>query len=167
MKEYNDYVYLTRQYLKNYNLFVISKSMLEKDIRDKEKILSTAGDVGAAVARYGDAPAGGSAELNTVEADCERRLKLLRNVQEMKNDLSELIRLTDRIDTAFEAVDDLTRSIVKDYYMTGYSWDQIAMRYYYSARWCREKARKAVEDMAVVMFGIKARPMQMQFVFVQ
>ena len=167
LRSYNDYADLTKKYLRNYHTFKLTEKMLEEDIRSKEQILSASLDVGAAVARYGDAPAGGHTELNGIEAACERHLRMRQDIQNMKSDLSELRRLTDKIDIAFNVADDIARSMVRDYYMDGYSWEQISMKHHYSARWCREKVKKAVEDMSMVIFGMKAKPLQLSFVFVQ
>lgn len=165
--ENNDYIDLTKKYLRKYHVFQLTAKALEDDIKSKENILSASLDLGAAIAKYGDTPAGGNSELNEVEAACERHLKMEADVQNMKNDLSALQSRMAKIRTALGVNDDIVRHIVEDYYMNGYSWEQVSCMYNYSPRWCREKAKKAVRDMAVVIFGMKACPGQLSLVFAQ
>lgn len=163
--KYNDYIDLTKKYLRNYNKFKAAAEALEKDIQSKEELLAGSLDVGAAVAKYGDMPSGGYSDLNGVEAACERHLEAMEEIRSEKKDLQELKSLLARVETAFRVVDIDVRGIVTDYYVTGYSWEQISYKHHYSSRWCREKSKKAIEDMAMVIFGIKARPKQLSFVF--
>ncbi len=165
ISNYNDYIFLTKKYLQNYNKFKLTAKVLEEDILSKEKMLNEFLDVGAAIAKYGDMPSGGHSELNAIESACERHLKTTAEVECQKKDLASIRQLLNKIDTAFAVVEYSIRDIVADYYMNGYSWEQISSRYHYSARWCREKSKKAVADMTAVIFGLKAQPMQMGFVF--
>ena len=167
ISNYNDYVFLTKKYLRNYNKFKLTAKVLEEDIQSKERLLDESLDVGAAVARYGDMPSGGHSELNAVEAACERHMKARADIHSQKESLASIRGLLNKIDTAFAVVEYGIQDIVRDYYINGYSWEQISMRYHYSARWCREKSKKAVSDMAAVIFGLKSQPMQMAFVFAQ
>lgn len=164
---YNDYMFLAKRYLRNYNKFKLTAKVLEKDIADRERMLEASGDVGAAVARYGDMPPGGHSELNTVESACERHMRELADIQCKKKDLASINGVLERIDTAFAVVEYGVLDMVKEYYIDGYTWEQIGYRHHYSPRWCREKSKKAVADMAAVIFGLKAQPMQMSFVFAQ
>lgn len=165
--ENNDYIDLTKKYLRKYHVFQLTAKALEDDIKIKEQILSASLDVGAAVAKYGDAPTGGNSELSEVEAACDRHLQIEAEVRHMKNDLSALRSRMAKIRTALGVNDDNVRQIVEDYYMNGYSWEQVSCMHNYSPRWCREKANKAVRDMAVVIFGMKACPGQLSLVFAQ
>lgn len=167
MGNYNDYIFLTKKYLRNYNKFKLTAKVLENDIQSKEKLLDESSDIGAAIAKYGDMPSGGHSELNAVEAACERHMKTAKEIQDKKNDLANLKGLLSKIEIALTAVDYDIREIVSDYYIDGYSWEQISIRHHYSARWCRERCKKAVADMAAVIFGMKAQPIQMEFVFAQ
>ena len=163
--QYNDYEDLTKKYLRKYNTFKLTAKALEEDINTKEQILASSLDVSAAIAKYGDMPAGGNSELNEVEAACERRLKVQEEIKNMKNDLAEINRLLEKIDMAFEVTDGTVSKMIEDYYKYGYSWEQISVRQHYSPRWCREKVKKAVKDMSVVIFGIKAWPQQQSLIF--
>lgn len=167
ISKYNDYIFLTKKYLQNYNKFKLTAKVLEEDIRSKEKMLSESLDIGAAIAKYGGMPSGGHSELNAVESACERHMKTRAEIQSQKEDLASIRSQLNKIDTAFAVVEYGIRDIVKDYYINGYSWEQISARYHYSARWCREKSKKAVADMTAVIFGLKSQPMQTAFIFAQ
>lgn len=166
--DYNDYIFLTKKYLRNYNKFKLAAKVIENDIQSKEKILNESSDIAAAIAKYGGMTSAGHSELNTVEAACERRMNTAKEIESKKNDLVNIKNLLNKVELALLAVDYDTRKIVMDYYINGYSWEQISFRHYYSAKWCREKSKKAIGDMSVVIFGMKAqRPIQMEFVFAQ
>lgn len=167
LNNYNDYILLTKKYLRNYNKFKLTAQVLEKDIQNRERLLDDSLDINASIARYGDGPSGGHSELNAIEAACERRLKTAREVQDKKRDLASLRCLLDKVEAAFMVVDCDIRDIVTDYYVDGYSWEQVSVKHHYSARWCREKCKTAVEDMAAVIFGLKSQPLQLSFVFAQ
>lgn len=165
--QHNDYEDLTKKYLRKYNTFKLTAKALEEDINTKEQILAASLDVSAAIAKYGDMPVEGNSELTCVEAACEHRLKERTEIQNMKNDLAEVNRLLEKIDMAFKVTDGTVSKMIEDYYMYGYSWEQISVRQHYSPRWCREKVKKAVKDMSVVIFGIKAWPQQQSLIFVR
>ena len=110
--QYNDYEDLTKKYLRKYNTFKLTAKALEEDINTKEQILASSLDVSAAIAKYGDMPAGGNSELNEVEAACERRLKVQEEIKNMKNDLAEINRLLEKIDMAFETVPSVTSKAI-------------------------------------------------------
>lgn len=167
MYESNDYIDLTKKYLKKYHVFQLAAKALADDISSKEELIQSSLDVSAAVARYGDMPGGGNSELNGVEAACERHLQIQAEIESMKNDLAAVKSRLAKIDAALKVNDDVVRKMIEAYYMDGFSWEQISLTYHYSQRWCREKTKKAVKDMAVVIFGIKACPRQLSLVFAQ
>ena len=73
MNEYNDYIAITRRWLKDYNLFKVTVRNMNKDIEAQQQILDL-GSV-APIAKYGDMPAGGSPELNAVPCKRYRHVK--------------------------------------------------------------------------------------------
>ena len=71
--EYNDYMLLTRRYLKDYK-------KMQRDIdaweQQKSDIKAELSDVSVAISRYGGEPGGGSGDMTVVERQAETRGKL-------------------------------------------------------------------------------------------
>lgn len=162
---YNDYVNMTKGYLRNYNKFIVAAKNLSNDIVTAEQFLVQSDDIAAAVAKYGDEPGGGSSELTTVEAAAERHMDLQRNIVKMKRNLSQLQRLIAKIDRALESLDSEDRAIVQEFTIENKSAIEVANRHFYSERWVRTRAKNAMKEIALMIFGIKARPTQLTFVF--
>lgn len=163
MKEYNDYVSMTRRYLKNYNKLKITILNLTEELNAQNELLQ---DESIAISHYGCELGGGSSELSATEAAAERRSKTKRKIIELENNIAEIQRIINKIDRALEGLKESDSELVKGYYIDGYSWSQLGVKNYCTEKWARDKGNKAMKEVAFMVFGIVARPQQLRFVFV-
>lgn len=162
MKEYNDYIEMTFGYLKNYNKFLIVIKNLEAEKEAKRLLLA---DQSVAIAKYGDTPAGGSSELNQTEAAASKRMELEEEIDRIDREIAELHRILNKVDNAICGLDSDDRKLMEMYYMDRRSWGEIADELYCSADWARKRGKKAVAEVAFMIFGQKACPTQLSFCF--
>lgn len=163
--DYNDYINLTKSYLRNYRKFQTSVKNLRNEIKIQAEILEKVEDVSSAIAKYGDSPGGGMRELNSVEATAERHLQMQKELLMNKADVERLEMLLKKIDNAMESLRSEDREIVREYIIDGENAYTVADRHHYSERWMRSKAKSATKDIAIMLFGMKASPVQRSFVF--
>lgn len=162
MKEYNDYVSMTRRYLKNYNKLKITIVNLTEEVNAQKELLQ---GESIAISHYGSELGGGSAELNATEAAADRRDKTKRKIVELENNIAEIQRIINKIERALEGLNDSDHDIVKGYYIDGYSWRQLGIKNYCTEKWARDRGNKALKEVAFMVFGIVVKPEQLMFVF--
>lgn len=163
MREYNDYVNLTRRYLKSYKQLQITVKNLDDEIAAQEMELK---GESVAIAHYGDNNVRGTSELNATEAAANRRIKIEHSISAMKKDKEEIERLLRKINRALEGLNEADKTLVIGYYIDGYSWQQLAQQNYCSEKWTRDKGNKALKEVAFMVFGRVVKPQQLKFVFV-
>lgn len=154
MQEYNDYIKMTRDYLKHYNSFLASADCLREQIAALKE--EAGEEPAAAIAKYGGQPQGGYSVLNGVESEASRLLAIRDKISQYETDLRILEHKIKQIDIAMSVLDDIDKRIVKECY--------INHRYYYQAgeivglseKWTAQRAQRAVKEMACVLFGHKA-----------
>ena len=164
-KSYNDYTLTVKRWLKSYNRFSITIENLQENIADKERELDH--DVNAPVSRY-DAVAGGTSELNTVERAADRHMHIRQEIEDMKQSILDIQSSMRKVDRALEGLGETERHLVEGHFLQGMSWEQLGDEMYYSEKWARERAGKAVKEMAIMIFGPKAagnKEVQLQYIF--
>lgn len=162
MKEYNDYVGMTRKYLKSYNQLQITVKNLSEDIEACKAMLQ---DESVAISRYGGEPGGGSGELNATEAAANRRMKIEAHAADMQRDKAEIERVLRKVDRALDGLSDADQDLVRGHYIDGDSWEHIGARAYCSEKWARDRGNKALREVAFMVFGVCVQPRQLRFVF--
>lgn len=163
MRGYNDYVVLTKRYLKSYSYLKKSVEFMKAEIEALETEMRL--DVTPPVSKYSDEPAGGYQELNKVEAAADKHIRLQGRIAALREDMLSTQRLLDKVDGAMQRLSKKEKAIVLDHYLDGVGWDEVGDRYHYSGKRAGEIGRKALENVALMLFGIKARPVQLSFVF--
>lgn len=162
MKEYNDYVAITRQYLKNYNRLKITIENLHEEIIAQRAMLQSES---IAISRYNTETGGGASELNATEAAASRRIKIEQQINAMNKDKEEIERLLRKINRALEGLNNADKALVIGYYIDGYSWQQLGRKYNYTEKWARSHGNSAVKELTFMIFGSVAQPHQLRFVF--
>jgi hypothetical protein len=163
MREYDDYIKLTRQYLKKYNQIKIAVQNLNDEIRAQEMLLE---NESIPSVRYGDdAVSGGRGELTSTEAAADRRIKAERRIERMRQEKNELERILRKVDRALEGVSELDCELIRGHYINGESWQELGDRHFCSEKWARDRGGRALREVAYMVFGIYVGPRQMRFVF--
>lgn len=162
MNEYNDYVQTTRRYLKNYHQFRITADNMRDDIQFLQQIQDT--DISAPISKYGDQPNGGMPELNSVESSAERRIAREKEIKEKQISVESIEQTLRKVDRALNGLSDSDYNLIHGHYIDGKEWSKIAEEQYISEKWARERAGKAIRQMAGMIFGLKAN-IQLRFNF--
>ncbi len=115
MNEYNDYVGMTKRYLKSYNQLRITAKNLDEDIEASQAMLQ---DESVAISRYGGEMGGGSGELNAVESAANRRMKIQADIVEMQRNKTEIERVLRKVDRALEGLGDADRDLVQGHFIS-------------------------------------------------
>ena len=165
--EYNDYVRITRNWLRWYRRFKANIKNLEMDIAEQEKVLKNDSTLAAPIAKYGDASSGGYSELNVLERQAAHRIRMEQRLTSMMQDLTEVTRIVDKVNRAVDALDLNDQKIIQAYYMNGKSWGEISDVMHYSEKWARERGAKATREIAFIIFDMRARPNGLKFVFAE
>lgn len=165
MNIYNDYTGITRQWLRRYNDFIKAINNIADDIKVLASEIDNDEDIAAPIAKYSGMPGGGSSELNAVERFASRRMERKAKIAQLKADKAELARVVSKIERAINSLDNESADIIKSYYISNKSWLEIANKHHYSEEWTRKKSNKAIKRMALFIFGMKAMPEQLSFVF--
>ena len=158
---------MTRSRLRNYKNFQVSIQNKEKDIAHEERMLDECTDMAAPISKYGGTPGGGTSELTPVGRAADKRMQRSARLIELRRDREELVRIVGKIDYSVENLKKEEAEIIRAYYFEGKSWVQIGYEHNMSERWAREKGNRAVKELALMMFGLKAVPQQMNFVFTE
>ncbi len=154
MQRYNDYTRLTREYLENFKEFEVAAENLAAEIEIATGI--HAAEVAAPIANYSGMPGGGSGELTTVENFAARREELCQRIIRLKNDYQEISLQVQKIKRALEALEEEERYIVEQHYILHRKWVQVATKGFCSVPGARQKGKKIIKKIALMIFGQKA-----------
>lgn len=160
MREYGDYIRETKWLLQNYAKMKAAVTNLTEEIDAQEMILR---DESISSIQYGDDRiSGGTRELTITEAAAARRIKSEEHITDMRIRRDEMERTIRAIDRAFESLDDADVELIQGRYMRGHSWTEIAETLNYTEKWVRDKGRKTLRDVALMLFGVIVKPAQLK-----
>lgn len=164
LREHNDYVMLTKWYLRRYEQLKYTAESMRRQAEEIREELAIE-DAAAPIAKYGGQMGGGSSELNAVESDVAHRIH-----KEEQADTYDIkaVRIENRISLvnhAYASLDDDAKTLVRGYYFEGKRWQDLAYDLHISEDWARKSGAKAVRKMAAIIFGQDSVPEQMSFVF--
>ena len=163
MREYSDYIRETKRLLMNYNKMKVAVTNLTEEIEAQEAILR---DESIASIQYGDDRiSGGTRELTITEAAAARRIELEGHITDMRIRRDDMERTIRAIDRAFESLDDADVELIRERYIRGLSWVEIAGALNYTEKWAKEKGGKVLRDVALMLFGVTVRPAQLKIEF--
>ena len=157
--EHGDYIKETKRILGKYNKMKVAVQNLAEEIEARTAALQ---GESVAIARYGDEPTGGTSELTATEAAAARRMRAAADIAVMerrKCDMERTLRAVDRAMSCLSADDE---RLVRGRYIDGYAWWQVAREAGYTEKWARDKGGRALRDVALMVFGVSGRPMQLK-----
>lgn len=162
MTEHGDYIKETKRILGQYNKMQVAVQNLAEEIEARTTALQ---GESVAIARYGNEPTGGTAELTATEAAAARRMRTAADIEEMQERKKEIERTLRAVDRALACLSAEDERLVRGRYVDGYAWWRVAREAGYTEKWARDKGGRVLRDVALMMFGIDLRPVQMGFVF--
>ena len=159
MRAYGDYIRETKRLLRSYNKMKVAALNLTEEIEAMERLLA---DEGIASVRYGDDTTGGRGELTATEAAAARRIRIAGRIAAMKVRRDEIAATLQAIDRALSSLDEVETAAVRGHYIEGATWNDIALRLSYTEKWTKERGWKALRDVALMIFGVQMRPIQLK-----
>lgn len=164
MKEYNDYVQTTREYLKHYREFKVTIDNLNDEIEAGERFLKAGSS--APTPKYGDDTSSGKSELTPVEREAVKRTEIQERIEHKRQELARIERAIRKVDRALEVLPELEKKLVEGYFFHRKSWKDLSIEHYMTEKWASNRAGKAIKRMAGMIFGNAAIPEQQSlFVF--
>ena len=159
--DHGDCIKETKRILGRYNKMKVAVQNLTEEIEARTAALQ---GESVAIARYGDTPTGGTAELTATEAAAERRTRMAADIavmEQRKRDLERTLRAVDRAMSCLSAKDE---RLVRGRYVDGYAWWQVAQEAGYTEKWARDKGGRALRDVALMVFGVSVRLGQLKLI---
>ena len=162
MTEHGDCIKETKRILGQYNKMKVAVQNLTEEIEARTAALQ---GESVAIARYGDEPMGGTSELTATEAAAERRMKTMADIavmEQRKQDMERTLRAVDRALSCLSADDE---RLVRGRYINCCDWWQVAREAGYTEKWARDKGGRALRDVALMVFGVSEKSIQLKFLF--
>ena len=153
----NDYVKLTKGYLRNLSYYRIAVVNMTDDIKEMAESLS---DVSTKIASY-EQTAGGNSELNAVEAETARRAEQSIRYKEHAHALRKLQLQIKKLERCIAELPDEEREAIRLFYMERLNYDDITEYLHISHSTCKRRINRATKAIAVMLFGDRAdKPVQ-------
>ena len=159
--EHGDCIKETKRILGSYNKMKVAVQNLAEEIEARTTALQ---GESVAIALYGDEPMGGTAEMTATEAAAASRIWAKADIEAMRQRKAEIERTLRAVDRALSCLSANDERLVRGRYIDGYAWWQVAREAGYTEKWARERGGKALCDVALMMFGVIARPVQMKLI---
>lgn len=164
MREYSDFIEATRGYLKRYNQFKATIANLKDDNEAMEHAIEL--DIAAPISKYGGQPRGGTPELTTVEQAASMISKVQDCIRRNKDNIQNIERILRKVDRAINELKPDDQILIKGHYIDRRSWGDLSAEKFLTEKWARERSRKAIKQMAFMIFGNRALPEQQNiFIF--
>lgn len=149
----NDYIRLTKGYLRNLVYYRVAISNMSEDIaEDKESIGSA-----KIIATYETNP-GGASELNGVEASAEKSMRC----SEQMRQLIKLQRQVKKLERCIDSLSADEKEAVRMFYLYRQTYEEMSSSLHISISTCRRRVSKGTKAVAVMLFGERAGE-QIQF----
>lgn len=158
--EHGDCIKETKHILGQYNKMKVAVQNLAEEIEAQTAALQ---GESVAIARYGNEPTGGTAELTATEAAAARRMRAAADIEEMQERKRDMERTLRAVDRALACLATEDERLVRGRYIDGYAWWQVAREAGYTEKWARDKGGRALRDVALMVFGVSVRPVQLKF----
>lgn len=148
----NDYIRLTKGYLRNLVYYQVAISNMKEDLKEMEDSL---GDV--KIASY-EANPGGQNELNGVESRADKAIRC----KEQAKQVHKLERQVQKLERCIEQLPSDQKEAVRMYYLYRQSYDEMVSSLHISHSTCRRRVNSGTKAVAMMLFGERAGE-QIQF----
>lgn len=154
MFSHNDYLKLTKDYLREYETYKAAVKAITQAVCDLRRGL--AGQTIKTV-RYDDVPGGGGAGPNSVEQAAENRIHDEDRLTALEQELGRLKTQVQRIGFALAALGGEEMTIVEMFYFQRLGYAVMATRIHASERTCRRRVHDVTQKIALLIFGIRTK----------
>jgi hypothetical protein len=139
-----NYYKATEKFLYNYNSLKASVENMKQEIEEMDYCEMSGID-------YSREPTGKTYAFRSPTEDAAIRAADKKAL--LNGKINVLGNKLERIDRAIEALNKTEKQIIIERYMEGKQWWQVAYNAQYNERWCKEIRRRAVEKIAIGLFG--------------
>ena len=150
-REYNDYLQLTRKYLRNYSIYLEAVENLTRRLRDIEVELGT---VSISSPVFGEG--GGKGELTSVEREADRRIERRDQYEELFRERAQLRRQLQKVKNALDALPEEECDAIRLFFFENKNYDAITRLRHWSTATCKRRINGAVRKVALMLFGQQA-----------
>lgn len=150
-RECNDYLQLTRKYLRNYRYYCEAIKNLTQKLDELQMSLST-----ISIASPGFGTGGGKGELNSTEREAALRIEQKNEYRELACDLAELQKQMDKLKSAMGKLPKEEQEAIRLFFFEGMNYDAIERIQPWSTRTCKRRVNEAVHKIALMLFGTRA-----------
>ena len=159
---HNDYLNAVREYLFRYREFSQYIKNLKVDIIECDALLGQ--DAAPATPSFSPTGGcGGGESISQEERLFMRREEIQRKRDHYKAELTRIEPTMNRIDQSLKAMEEVNlvdKAILVDRYVDKVSWEGTARNANCSIGFCRKRASIALENLTVMVCGLKAVPAQ-------
>ncbi len=166
-KYYNDYIRMTKFYVRNINYFRVALDNLRMRSREFSEELNGYEDIPSPVVAYKERTSKGAAELTNVEAATEKRLSKTAQLKRIEYEIVRLEGFMSRMERALSRLPDEDKKLLQDFVIDRRNADAVAYNLHLSRRTLFRKRDEIMEKMALMLFGPKAAPDNRSFVFAE
>ena len=150
--EYNDYLQLTRKYLRNYSIYLEAVENLTRRLRDIEVELGTVSIASPTL----DGGSGGKGELTSVEREADRRIERRDQYDELFHERAQLRRQLQKVKNAMDALPEEECDAIRLFFFENKNYEAITRLRHWSTATCKRRINGAVRKVALMLFGQQA-----------
>ena len=149
----NDYIKLTKNYLRNMGYYQVAVANMTDDIQDMAEDLK---EISAKIANYEQNAGGGSGELNAVESAAARRVEQADAYKQQVYELQKLQRQVRKLERCIDSLPKDEKEAVRLYYIHKLSYDDMVDSLHVSHSTCKRRIKSGTRAVAIMLFGDKA-----------
>ena len=164
---YNDYIRITKQYLKNLNTFRVALYNMRTSEKKLKEELEGYNDIPSPVVAYREKITKAPSSLTGIEAVIEKRLKKEKSLTKVKRDITELESLITKLDNAIDGLTKEDREILTELVINAGNADDVAYANHISRRTLFYRNNMIIQKVSFMIFGPKAVPDNRAFVFAE
>ena len=157
---YNDYLKLTKEYLRSLNYYREAEKNLSASLTDIDVEL---GGVSIKSANAADEIHGVSSELTSVERAAAYRINLENRYTEIIRERNLLRKHIDKLTRAINTLPPAEQEVIKLFFADCMSYTKISETLNYSERTIKRRMHNAIRSIAVILFGDRANR-RMEFI---
>lgn len=150
-RECNDYLQLTRKYLRNYRYYCEAIKNLTQELDEIKTGLSA-----ISIASPGFGAGGGKGELNSTEREAALRIEQKNKYLELACERSALQKQMDKLKSAMGKLPKEEQEAIRLFFFEGMNYDAIERIQPWSTRTCKRRVNEAVHKIALMLFGTRA-----------
>lgn len=160
---HNDYINAVREYLTRYhefNTYIKNIKADMDDLRARESLPAA-----PKIPSLSHAPGGTGIMTSQEEKAMYEKESIEVRIHKLQADLAKIEPLMRRLDRSIKALSYADKVIAEERFINGASWLRIADMLHMSETAVRKRAGRVLEQIAAMMFGPSAIPVQTHFVF--